>query len=195
MILMFLRNNSRQLTCSSVKEARRPPFRLVFEKRKRPAVSTVSSKWGGTRRDAGGSHAFLRRRAVISGIHGCSLLLLHRSRKGCGGRDARDTKRAETLSRNRNQAAWSLRSALPEEEEGGWESRGRDGCVAHALRLHRGIRWLGSSRDPRGGSLLLPPIPPFLPSSGILQNSSTLPRSPRSNPRHSILPENFGVCL
>lgn len=30
---------------------------------------------------------------------------------------------------------------------------------AHASRLHRGIKWLGSSRDLRGGSSLLPPIP------------------------------------
>lgn len=163
---------------------KKPDVRHVnlFEKRRRLTVFAASSKRGGARRDAGGSRFLLRDPR-------CSPApLASFSRKGCGGRDARDTKRAETLSRNRNQAAWSLRSASFRGGRGRLRV-GRDECVAHASRLHRGIRWLGSSRDPRGGFSLLPPIPPFPEErSGILQNSSTLPRSPRSTARLSRSP-------
>lgn len=66
---------------------------------------------------------------------------------GCGERNVHDTKRAETLSRNRNEV-WSLQSALPEKrEEGGEESREKHTRGAHASRLHHGIKWLDSSRE------------------------------------------------
>jgi len=65
---------------------------------------------------------------------------------GCGGRNVHDTKRAETLSRNRNEV-WSLQSVLPEKREEGREESREKQRGAHASRLHRGIRWLDSSRE------------------------------------------------
>lgn len=78
----------------------------------------VSSKRDGSRRDAGKIRVLPANDRRLRDHPRCPLLLLHRSQEGCGGRDARDTKRAETLSRKQNEA-WSLRSALPGEEEGG----------------------------------------------------------------------------
>lgn len=111
---VYIYNDSRQLTHSSVREARGPPSRLVFsKKRKRLTEFAVSSKGDGPHGEAGRIRILpANDRRRLRDHPRCPLLLLHRSRKGCGGRDARDTKRAETLSRNRNEA-WSLRSALP----------------------------------------------------------------------------------
>lgn len=67
---------------------------------------------------------------------------------GCGERNVHDTKRAETLSRNRNEV-WSLQSALPEKREEGREEsrekhtevRMRRDCIAEL------DDWMDSSRE------------------------------------------------
>lgn len=72
---------------------------------------------------------------------------------GCGARNAHDTKRAETLSWNRNEV-WSLESALPEKREEGREesrekhrsARMRRDCIAELDDWI--VRERGSTRFP-----------------------------------------------
>lgn len=97
----YIFNNLKQLTCSTIKEDWRPPSRFIFEKRSWLTEFTVSSKWG---EPSKWSRSF-----YVSPVndrrprdHSRCPLLLHRPRERRGERDSRDTKRAETLSRNRS---------------------------------------------------------------------------------------------
>lgn len=151
-IILRVDNNSKQLTCSIIRETRHPPTwssRFVFEKRRQFTEFAEGSKWGNrSRLDAGKFRILSTYDNHLRDHPRCFLLCL-----GCGGRNVHDTKRAETLSRNRNEV-WSFQSALPEKREEGREEsrekqrevRMRRDCIAELDDWI--VRERGSTRSP-----------------------------------------------
>jgi len=149
--LIIFYNNLKQLTYSTIRENWRSP-RLIFERKRWLTEFTVSSKRGGPPKWPGSFCVFSANDRRPRHHLRC-LPLLHRPRgETRRTRRTRYETRRDTEPKPESGTRPGHFGALPEEEE----RRERVGRHkrAHALRLHRGIRRLGSWRDSRGSSLL-----------------------------------------